>query len=72
MDPALATYLPTLLWAIFVGATLLSITLGALLAYHWYRYAMNNAIAITALIIYTGISLFLLACLFAATIAIAI
>ena len=70
MDPAIAAYLPTLLWAIFIGATLLSVALGALLAYHWFRYAMNPTMSSTALIIYGGIAFLLLSGLLTATIAI--
>ena len=72
MDPQLAASLPTLLWAIFAGAALLSITLGAILAYHWFRYAMNRAMSLTMLIIYGGITFFLLSGLLAATIVIAV
>ena len=70
MDPAIAASLPTLMWAIFAGAVLLTLSLGALLAYHWFRYAMNKAVSLTALVIFSGVSFFLLSSLFAATIAI--
>lgn len=70
MDTQVASFLSTLMWAIFAGATLLSLSLGGLLAYHWFRYAMNRSMSVTMLLIYGGISFFLLSSLFAATIAV--
>lgn len=70
MDLTLAASLPILIWAIFIGALLLSISLGALLTYHWLRYAMNRGVSLTALLIYGGVTFFLLSSLFAATVAI--
>ncbi len=69
MDPAILSYVPALLWALFAGATFLSISLGALLAYHWYRYAMHTSGAFTATVVYAVITGFFLISLFAATIA---
>ena len=71
MDPLVAASLPTLAWAIFAGITALTIFLGALLAYHWFRYAMNPAVSLLSVIIYSGVSFLLLSTLLAATIAIA-
>lgn len=61
--------LPFLAWAIFIGAATLAIFLGALLAYHWFRYAMNPAISVSALVLYSIGVAFLLSGLLAATIA---
>lgn len=71
MDPTLAASLPLLAWAIFAGAAALTVVLGALLAYHWFRYAMNPAVSLLSLIAYGGVSFLLLSGLLAATIAIA-
>ncbi len=70
MDPDVAASLPTLVMAIFAGAAALSLALGGLLAYHWFRYAMNRAMSVTASIVYFGITSFLLISLLAATIAV--
>lgn len=71
MDPAFMNALPLLAWAIFAAATLLTVLLGALLVYHWFRYAMNPAVSLLSSIIYGGIAFVLLSGLLAATIAIA-
>lgn len=63
--------LPLLAWAIFAAASALTVLLGILLSYHWFRYAMNPAIALLGSIIYGGIAFLLLSGLLAATIAIA-
>ena len=70
MDPALAASLPKIAWVVFAGAMLLSNALGCLLAYHWFRYAMNKAMSITMLVIYSFGGALLLSILLAATIAI--
>ena len=72
MDPVLASSLPLLAWAIFAASTALSLALGGLLAYHWFRYAMNKPMSFTASIIYFGITSFLLTALMATTFAIAL
>ena len=72
MDPTLAASLPILAWAIFAASAALSLGLGGLLCYHWFRYAMNKPMSFTACIVYFGITTFLLAGLIAATIAIAL
>jgi hypothetical protein len=72
MDPAFMSALPLVAWAVFAGATALTITLGALLAYHWFRYAMNPAVSLLSLIIYGATAFVLLSGLLAATIAIAV
>lgn len=70
MNPAIDV-LPLLIWAIFAAACALSIFLGALLAYHWFRYAMNPAASMLATIVYAGTAFVLLSGLLASTIAIA-
>lgn len=72
MDPTIAASLPLLTWAIFAASAALSLGLGGLLAYHWFRYAMNKPMSFTASIIYFSITSFLLVGLIAATIAIAL
>ena len=72
MDPILAASLPLLAWAICAASAALSLTLGGLLAYHWFRYAMNKPMSFTACIVYFGITSSLLAGLTIATIAIAL
>lgn len=71
MDPSIITSLSTITWVIFGAATGLAVCLGTLLAYHWFRYAMNPAMSFTALMIYAGVVFFLLSGLLAATIVIA-
>lgn len=71
MDPVFMSALPLLAWAIFAASTALTILLGLLLAYHWFRYAMNPAVALLSSIIYAGTAFLLLSGLLAATIAIA-
>ncbi len=56
MDPVFIQTLPTLLYAIFLGASALTVFLGALLTYHWYRYAMNPGVATLAVCVYAGVS----------------
>lgn len=70
MENPLAAFFPLLAWATLIGATLLCIALGAILAYHWFKYAMNPPMASTALIVYSVGCGFLLSGLLAATIAV--
>lgn len=71
MDPTLLGALPLLAWAVFAAATALTLSLGALLTYHWFRYAMNPAVSLLSLLIYGATAFVLLSGLLAATIAIA-
>lgn len=71
MDPAFINALPLLAWAIFAAATLLTLLLGTLLVYHWFRYAMNPAVSLLSSIIYGSIAFLLLSGLLASAIAIA-
>lgn len=70
MDPLVLESAPLLLWVIFGATSVLSVSLGGLLAYHWFRYGMNRPVALTAMLIYGGITLVLISSLFASTIAI--
>ena len=70
MDLVLASSLPLLAWAVFAASAALSLGLGGLLAYHWFRYAMNRPMSVTASIVYFSIAFFLLSGLLAATVAI--
>ena len=70
MDPVFMNSLPLLAWAIFAAASALTILLGLLLSYHWFRYAMNPAVALLSSLIYAGTAFLLLSGLLAATIAI--
>ena len=54
MDPVVLAALPLLAWAIFAAATALTTLLGAFLAYHWFRYAMNPAMALIATGVYAA------------------
>jgi hypothetical protein len=72
MDPTLLGALPLIAWAIFAAATALTVLLGALLSYHWFRYAMNPAMALIAVLLYASIAFVLLSLLLASTIALAV
>lgn len=45
-------FFPLLGWAIFLGSCALSVTLGAILSFHWFRYAMNPSAAMMGTIVY--------------------
>lgn len=70
MENPFVVFLPILAWAVFIGALLLSIVLGAILSYHWFKYAMNPPVASMAFLIFAIGTGFLLSGLLAATIAI--
>jgi hypothetical protein len=72
MDPMLMGALPLIAWAIFAAATALTVLLGALLAYHWFRYAMNPVVSLLSLLAYGAVAFVLLSGLLAATVAIAV
>lgn len=50
-----------------VAATILSLITGGMLAYHWIRYSMNATMSLITLVLYVGVSVFLITLLFAAT-----
>lgn len=70
--PSLGALLVPVAWAVFAGATLLTILLGAILSYHWFRFAMNAPVSFTAVIVFATVSGFLLSGVLAAAIAIQI
>ncbi|MFZ2886425.1 MAG: hypothetical protein WA021_01250 [Minisyncoccia bacterium] len=72
LESGLGGLLAPLSWAVFLGATAFAILLGAVLAYHWFKYAMNPPVAYTALLTYAIVTGFLLSGLLGATIAIQI
>lgn len=45
-------FFPIFGWAIFLGATALSVTLGGVLSFHWFKYAMNKSAATVGTIVY--------------------
>lgn len=56
MEFALETgMLGMFLWVVFFAATMLAIGVGAILAFHWLRYAMNPAAPLFAVITYGGV-----------------
>ena len=53
-------FLVTFVWILFAAAIALSIGLGAILMYHWTRFAMNSVVPAIALIVYgSGCALFI-------------
>ena len=46
-------FFPMLGWAIVLGSAALSVTLGLILSFHWFKYAMNPTAAMTGSIVYT-------------------
>ena len=58
-----------LAWAIFLGAAALSVVLGVILSFHWFRYAMNPSIAMISTVVYGAGTLLLLSILLGAVIA---
>lgn len=59
MEIAVASLAPAA-WVVTGGATLLAGGVGAILALHWFRYGMNRLVAMTALVVYAGVSLLFL------------
>lgn len=70
MENPLIAFLPILAWALFLGALMLSVLIGAILSYHWFRYAMNPPVASLAFLIFAIGTGFLVSGLLVATIAI--
>lgn len=63
MESALE-FLPFVAW-ILAGATFaMTLLLGVILAYHWFRYAMNITATSIAIIAYGGVTLFLITGMF--------
>jgi hypothetical protein len=61
-------FFPMLGWAIFFGASALSVTLGIILSFHWFRYAMNPSMAMMGTILYGAGCVIILALLLGAVI----
>ena len=70
MDATLVSVIQLVVWAIFLAAAFLTIIFGGVLAYHWYRFAMNPFAATVQLVVYSVVSLILLGGLLSATLAI--
>jgi predicted membrane-bound mannosyltransferase len=66
MDSDVQQYLPLLLFLISGAATALTIGLGAILSYHWFRYSMSRSTPIIASTVYCLVSSVLVAGLFVA------
>lgn len=60
-----------LAWAIFLGATALSIVLGIILSFHWFKYSMNPNGAMIASIVYGAGCLVILTLLIGAVVSVA-
>ena len=54
------------LWVIAFAALIVIVVLGAMLAYHWIRYAMNHLISSVAIGIFSAVSGLLLLTIFGA------
>ena len=52
--------MPTIGWVLAAAMFALTSALGIVLTYHWFRYAMNAAVTTIALLVYVGVSVFLL------------
>ncbi|MFZ2555495.1 MAG: hypothetical protein WAZ27_03925 [Minisyncoccia bacterium] len=52
MTGVLPGFFGLLAWAIFLGATALSITLGVIMSFHWFRYARNPQSAFFSTVVY--------------------
>jgi hypothetical protein len=61
-------FFPMLGWAIFLGSAALSVTLGLILSFHWFKYAMNPTAAMTGSIVYSVGCILILALLLGAVI----
>lgn len=61
-------FFPMFGWAIFLGSCALSIVLGIILSFHWFRYAMNPSAAMIGTIAYGAGCLVILALLLGAVV----
>ncbi len=52
MGGVLPGFFSLLAWAIFLGATALSVVLGVIVSYHWFRYARNETASLVAAVVY--------------------
>lgn len=58
--------LDTGLWLVFFASAALAISLGLILAYHWFVHAHNTAMAFLAVCAYAAVSCALLSAMFSA------
>lgn len=56
-------------WVLFSAIAALSIALGAILSYHWVKFAMHKAVPFLAIAAYAIVSFLLLSVMFGAVIA---
>lgn len=66
----LAGGIQAILWALSIGAAALTALVGAILSYHWYRFAMSRGAAFILTAVYAIVGASLLLSLFAAAAAI--
>lgn len=60
-----AAFVPLVVKVVAAASLVLTVSLGAILAYHWFRYAMNAGASIIALTVYVTISALLLSGMYA-------
>lgn len=53
-------YVSIIPWVVVLAVAMFVALFGIALAYHWFRYAMNPKVAVTAVIVYTIVSAALL------------
>lgn len=51
-----AAIVPLFVGVLAAASIVLTVLLGIILAFHWFRYAMNPAATMVALVLYLGIS----------------
>lgn len=69
MIGVLPGFFSLLAWAILLGSAALSVVLGLILSFHWYRYSSNQNVAFISTLVYGGGCLVILALLLGAVIA---
>ena len=50
--------------SVVAGTALFSVILGAVLAFHWEKYAMNQTVTLIAIVVYGTVTVLLLALLY--------
>lgn len=61
-----AALIPLIVRILAFASLLLTLLLGVVLAFHWFRYAMNAGVSILALVVYSVVSVSLLSSMLAA------
>lgn len=56
MSPDPGSFVPTLVWVVTFAATALAASLGAIIAYHLYHFAMNKGVTVLAMSVYIAVS----------------